>query len=68
MSAGLMGDGTHRKKRWTRMLEGERNLGQTSLQLALVGESDPVKAERELLEMLPALIRPEGDEQEAGDL
>lgn len=55
-AAGLMGQDSHRRKRLRRLIEGNRNVGQTSLQLAIVGESDPVRAERELVEMLPSLL------------
>ena len=51
-----MGQDSHRRKRLRRLIEGNRNVGQTSLQLAIVGESDPVRAERELVEMLPSLL------------
>ena len=57
LAAGLMGQESHRRKRLRRLLEGERNLGQTSLQLAIVGETDPAKAERDLLAMLPSLLQ-----------
>ena len=57
VSAGLMGDDSHRNRRLRRVLEGHRNnAGQVALQIALVGESDPVVAERELLEALQQLV------------
>jgi hypothetical protein len=52
-----MGQESHRRKRLRRLMEGERNLGQTSLQLAIVGETDAAKAERDLLAVLPSLLQ-----------
>lgn len=49
-------------QRWQRLrfaLEGRRNTGQRSLQLALISEEDAVSARAVLTQMLPALIRRE---------
>ena len=57
LSAGLMGmDVSNRGRHLRRALEGNRDSGQSSLQIALVGETDPVVAERELLAALQALV------------
>lgn len=40
------------------VLAGRRNMGQRSMQLALVGEPDAAKAEQAMLEMLPQLVVP----------
>ncbi len=40
------------------VLAGRRNMGQRSLQLALVGEPDEAKAEEAMRELLPQLIQP----------
>jgi exosortase/archaeosortase family protein len=57
LAAGLMGTDSLRKKRLRRAIEGKRNsAGQIALQIALVGESDPVVAERELLAVLQELV------------
>jgi hypothetical protein len=50
--------------RWQRFrwaLEGRRNTGNRSLQLALVGESDATTAESQILEILPTLIQRSDD-------
>jgi exosortase len=50
--------------RWQRFrwaLEGRRNTGNRSLQLALVGESDAATAEAQILEILPSLIQRNDD-------
>lgn len=59
LRAGLMGDGSHRARRLRQVLEGRRNLGQISLQLALTGEKDTEAAESQMLEILPSLIAPQ---------
>jgi hypothetical protein len=59
LRAGLMGDGSHRARRLRQVLEGRRNLGQISLQLALTGEKDVEAAESQMLEILPSLIAPQ---------
>ena len=46
----------NRARRIRRALEGNRDTGQSALQIALVGETDPVVAERELLAALQALV------------
>jgi hypothetical protein len=52
-----MGTDSHRNRRVRRALEGNRNAaGQVALQVALVGETDPVAAERELLDVLQELV------------
>jgi exosortase len=57
LAAGLMGmDVGNRARRLRRAFEGNRDTGQSSLQIALVGESDPAVAERELLEVLQELV------------
>ena len=57
VSAGLMGSENHRERRLRRALDGHRTkAGQVALQIALVGETDPVVAERELLAALQALV------------
>jgi len=57
LAAGLMGmDVSNRARRLRRALEGNRDTGQSSLQIALVGESDPAVAERELVEVLQDLV------------
>jgi len=58
MAAGLMGGGSSRERRLRQMLEGRRNTGQTSLQLALVGVEDAAVAEQEMLKLLPSLLTP----------
>lgn len=40
------------------VLAGRRNMGQRSMQLALVGEPDEAKAEEAMREMLPQLVKP----------
>lgn len=40
------------------VLAGRRNMGQRSIQLALIGESDATKAEAAMLETLPTVISP----------
>ena len=40
------------------VLAGRRNMGQRSMQLALVGESDEANAEEAMREMLPQLVKP----------
>jgi hypothetical protein len=59
LRAGLMGDESHRARRLRQVLEGRRNLGQISLQLALTGEKDTEAAESQMLEILPSLIAPQ---------
>ena len=57
VAAGLMGTDSHRNRRLRRALEGNRNsAGQVALQIALVGETDPEVAERELVEVLQELV------------
>jgi hypothetical protein len=57
LSGGLMGmDLANRRRQLNRVWEGNRDTGQSSLQIALVGETDPVVAERELLEVLQELV------------
>jgi hypothetical protein len=58
LSNGLMmpADPNHRNRRLKSAFEGIRDTGQSSLQIALVGETDPVVAERELLEVLQELV------------
>jgi hypothetical protein len=57
LAAGLMGmDVGNRARRLRRAFEGNRDTGQSSLQIALVGESDPAVAERELVEVLQELV------------
>lgn len=41
------------------VLAGRRNMGQRSMQLALVGERDEAKAEQAMLELLPQLVVPQ---------
>jgi exosortase len=40
------------------VMSGRRNMGQRSMQLALVGETDEAKAESAMLELLPQLVVP----------
>ncbi len=40
------------------VMAGRRNMGQRSMQLALVGEPDAAKAEQAMLELLPQLVVP----------
>ena len=57
VTSGLQGVESHAAKRLHRVQKGIRNsAGQVALQIALVGESDPVVAERELLEVLQELV------------
>jgi exosortase len=57
VAAGLMGEDSHRNRRLQRVIEGHRNKGsQVALQIALVGESDPAVAERELLAALQEIV------------
>ncbi len=49
-------------QRWQRLrfaLEGRRNTGQRSLQLALISEEDAASAQAILTQMLPTLIQRE---------
>jgi hypothetical protein len=39
-------------------MAGRRNMGQRSMQLALVGEPDAAIAEQSMLELLPQLVVP----------
>ncbi len=56
-AAGLQGARSHQAARLLRVLAGLRGTaGQSALQIALVGETDPVVAERELLEVLQELV------------
>ena len=48
---------THRFERVRRALAGQRRLGNRSMQIALVGESDAQAAEQAMLEILPTLIQ-----------
>ena len=48
----------HPSTRWKAVMAGRRNMGQRSMQLALVGEPDAAVAERAMLEMLPQLVVP----------
>ena len=48
---------THRTERLRRVAEGRRRIGNRSMQLALVGESDAQAAEQAMLEILPTLIQ-----------
>jgi hypothetical protein len=49
-------DVSYRMQKLLGVLEGNRHKGMASLQIALVGESDPVVAERELLEALQEIV------------
>jgi len=40
------------------VMAGRRNMGQRSMQLALVGEPDAAVAERAMVELLPQLVIP----------
>jgi len=40
------------------VLAGRRNMGQRSLQLALIGESEQARAEKAMLEVLPSIVSP----------
>jgi hypothetical protein len=40
------------------VMAGRRNMGQRSMQLALVGEPDAAVAEQAMLELLPQLVVP----------
>jgi exosortase/archaeosortase family protein len=44
--------------RWKAVMAGRRNMGQRSMQLALVGEPDAAFAEQSMLELLPQLVVP----------
>jgi hypothetical protein len=44
--------------RWKAVTAGRRNMGQRSMQLALVGEPDAAIAEKSMLELLPQLVVP----------
>jgi len=44
--------------RWKAVMAGRRNMGQRSMQLALVGEPDAAVAEKAMLEKLPQLVVP----------
>jgi exosortase len=44
--------------RWKAVMAGRRNMGQRSMQLALVGEPDAAVAEKAMLELLPQLVVP----------
>jgi exosortase len=44
--------------RWKAVMAGRRNMGQRSMQLALVGEPDAAIAEQSMLELLPQLVVP----------
>lgn len=46
------------ENRMKTVMAGRRNMGQRSLQLALVGESDAAIAEKAMLELLPELVVP----------
>ena len=57
LTSGLMHmDTGNRMRRLRRAFEGNRDAGQSALQIALVGETDPAVAERELLAVLQELV------------
>ena len=57
LSSGLMRtDVSYRMQKFLAVLEGNRHKGMASLQIALLGETDPVVAERELLAVLQELV------------
>ncbi len=57
LSSGLMRtDVSYRMQKLLGVLEGNRHKGMASLQIALLGETDPVVAERELLEVLQEIV------------
>ncbi len=57
LKSGLMHWDLSKRMRYLRgAFEGNRDTGRSSLQIALVGETDPVVAERELLEVLQELV------------
>jgi hypothetical protein len=45
------------------VMAGRRNMGQRSMQLALVGEPDAAIAEQAMLELLPQLVVPAASAQ-----
>jgi exosortase len=49
--------------RWKAVMAGRRNMGQRSMQLALVGEPDGVVAEQAMLQLLPQLVLPAASAQ-----
>lgn len=57
MRAGMMGEESSRAKRLDLVRHGRRNLGQVSLQLALLGMEDGARAEQEMLGTLSGLVR-----------
>lgn|GEM_PF-4483792 len=57
LKSGLMHWDLSKRMRYLRgAFEGNRDTGRSSLQIALVGETDPVVAERELVEVLQELV------------
>jgi hypothetical protein len=52
----------HPSTRMKAVMAGRRNMGQRSMQLALVGEPDAAVAEREMLQLLPQLVVPAASE------